>query len=187
MEILFTLPLHDIRKMYFKPFIYQCADTEKADGNNPEIHGRIKIFPEPLFFIDRTAVAFHNVYERIYFNQHLRLFAEASQIPQNGSRPHAYLQGNVYNLLKIPEINNHRTGCIADSQYKHKHTEAVIKDLQRIQTGRKSIKPGNYQKHQHKKAMDERGRNNFNNRQYTDFKYYFFLPDIHIPEAPSFR
>ena len=118
--------------MHLQPFIDQRTDHEQHDGDDPEVHGGIKILPEPLLSVNGAAVALHDVHQRIDLQKHLHILAHLPDIPQDRRRPHADLQADPDDLLQIPEIDHNGTGGIADRQHQGKGTEAVIEDLQGV-------------------------------------------------------
>lgn len=106
------------------------ADAEKADGEDPEVGRRIKMLPEPYFFVNRTPVAVDDIDQRVEFKEHFHVICfQHRDIPQDRGRPHTDLQSNIDDLLQIPDKDYQRAGQIAHAKRQQEHAEAVIKQL----------------------------------------------------------
>ena len=149
--------------MYLQPLEYQCPYSENHHRNDPEIHGGIKILKKPALFKNGTAITIDDVNQGINFYDHLYPGAKLAHIPHNRSSPHTNLQKNINNLPDILEKYHNCTGAVADSQNQNKQTEAVISQLNGINTGKIAVECGNNQQYADKKQMNKGSGNNFNN------------------------
>ena len=160
--------------MYFQASEYQRTNTKEYGCHNPEIHRRIKIFPEPLMFKHSTSVSIYNIEKRIDFQYLLYNFRHGFNLPQDRGCPHTNLQCNIDKLCQIPEEYDNRTGRITDCQYEHKQTEAVIYNLNQIDARAVSHRKIHDQHETYKEAVRKCCANDLNDRNDTDLKYYLF-------------
>ena len=99
--------------MHFQSLKDHSTQSEQYHRHDPKIHRGEEIPEKPFFLVDRTAVAIHDIDQRIQLQDHDPFAGQCIQIPQNGSGPHADLQSDTDDLGQIPEKNYYCTGRVA--------------------------------------------------------------------------
>ena len=160
--------------MHFQSLKDHSTQSEQYHCHDPEIHRGEEIPEKPFFLVDRTAIAIHDIDQRIQLQDHDPLRRQRLQIPQNGGCPHADLQSDADDLGQIPEKYHYRAGRITQCQHKYKQAEAVVHNLYRIYGRIIAVDSCHDQQETYEKYMDKSSRNNLDDRQDADLKYYFF-------------
>lgn len=75
---------------------------------------------------------------------------------------------------RSPEKHHYRTRGVAECQHKYKQAKTVINDLYSVDCGVIAVNSRYDQQETHEKYMDKSSRNNLDDRQDADLKYYFF-------------
>ena len=140
--------------MHFQSLKDHSTQSEQYHCHDPEIHRGEEIPEKPFFLVDRTAIAIHDIDQRIQLQDHDPLRRQRLQIPQNGGCPHADLQSDADDLGQIPEKHHYRTRGVAECQHKYKQAKTVINDLCSVDCGVIAVNSRHDQQETHEKYMD---------------------------------
>ena len=113
------------------------------------------MLPDCYFVDQRIPVSLHNIEYRIQFQYICQKASKTKiiKVPHDWGNPYTNLKHNIDDLTQISEEYNRRTCHICDCQNQHKNAEAVVYQLQCIQTRRISHAGINHQYDHNKKTM----------------------------------
>lgn len=114
---------------------------------------------EKFFVVHAAAEAVHDIDHGIQFDQPFIAVRNAVDIPEDRGRPLPKLEGDRNDLRQVSEKYLHRTGRVTNAQNKDEFTEHIIKNLQTVKSGRKTVGNGNAKQNRGEKQMDEEGGN----------------------------
>ena len=113
---------------------------------------------EKFFVVHAAAETVHDIDHGIQFDQPFITIRNAVDIPKDRGRPLPQLEGNRNDLGQVSEKHLHRTGRITNAQNKNEFTEHIVKNLQTVESGRKTVGNGDAKQNRCKKKMDEKSR-----------------------------
>ncbi len=130
------------------------------------------MLPEPLVFVNRTAVTLYDVGHRVQLDERLILLSHRCvDVPQNRRCPHSDLHENRDQVLQIAEENHNCAGCIGQAQNEDIFTQGVVQQLQRIYAGHMTVAGCNdYQNHR-EPDVNEHCRIYLDHRQNADLEH----------------
>ena len=113
------------------------------------------MLPDAYFIDQRISVSLHDIKHRVQFQKipEHSVQMQIIEIPHDRCYPHPNLKHDIDDLAEVTEKYNRRTCHVGNRQDQRKNAEAVINQLQCIQTRRISHKCIDHQYDNDKKAM----------------------------------